>query len=306
MTGSRPKDRVLLGIASMLASVVLFSLVYTLVKWLGARYPLAQLMFFRSALALLPAIALMRRDPRGLALMRPTRPMGHLIRSGFGLAAMATSFAAFRYLPAADVIAINFAAPIFVTALSMPLLGESVGWRRWLAVVVGFLGVIVILQPGAMLAASSGAAAIGGALALSSAVAYAIVVIAIRRLSRDEPGETIVFVYMAFVALATLPALPFVWVTPQSLVDLGLLVALGLIGGVAQIFMTRAVQYAPPAAIMPFEYFSLLATGFLAWLVWEELPSGGAVAGGSIVIACGLFILRREAQLATLRRSSAR
>jgi drug/metabolite transporter (DMT)-like permease len=275
------------------------------VKWLGARYPLAQLMFFRCALALVPVAVLMRRHPRGFALIRPGRLRGHVVRSVFGLAAMAAGFAAFRYLPAADVIAINFAAPIFVTALSVPLLGESVGWRRWAAVVAGFAGVVVMLQPGALLAGTDPGAALGGALALGSALAYAIVVIAIRRLSSDEPGETIVFFYMAFVALATIPVLPFVWVTPASLADIALLTALGLVGGVAQIFMTRAVQIAPPAAIMPFEYFSLLATGFLAWAIWRELPSSGAVIGGAMVIACGLFILRREARLARVRPPSA-
>jgi drug/metabolite transporter (DMT)-like permease len=305
MSLPRHRDRVLAGIAAMLASVVMFAVVYTLVKWLGARYPLAQLMFFRCALALVPVMLLMRRDPRGFALMRPTRPLGHLVRSGAGLIAMAASFAAFRYLPAADVIAINFAAPIFVTALSVPLLGESVGWRRWIAVFVGFAGVVIMLQPGALLAGTDPGAAIGGGLALGAAVTYAIVVIAIRRMSRDEPGETIVFVYMTAVALATLPVLPFVWVTPASLLDLALLVALGLVGGIAQIFMTRAVQIAPPAAIMPFEYFSLLATGSLAWAIWGELPSAGAVTGGAVVIGCGLFILRREARLARLRPPSA-
>ena len=302
------QDRVPLGIVLMLASVLLFALVYILVKELIQRYPLAQIMFFRSALALLPPVVLMVRDPRGLALIRPAHPLGHLLRSGFGLAAMAASFAAFRYLPAADVIAINFAAPIFVTALSVPLLGEAVGWRRWLAVLVGFAGILVMLQPAAMLAGTGpGAdAALGGALALGSALSYAIVVIAIRRLSRDESGETIVFFYMAFVALATLPALPFVWTSPAGFLDLALLVALGLIGGIAQVMMTRALLHAPPAAIMPFEYFSLLATGFLAWLIWSELPSRGAVIGGAIVIACGLFILQREARLARVRPPSAR
>jgi drug/metabolite transporter (DMT)-like permease len=302
------QDRILLGIALMLSSVVLFAVVYVLVKELVARYPLAQVMFFRSALALLPAMALMARAPRGLALIRPSRPLGHLVRSFFGLVAMAASFAAFRYLPAADVIAINFAAPIFVTALSVPLLGEAVGWRRWVAVCVGFAGVVVMLQPAAALSGAGPAsdAAIGGVLALAGALAYAIVVIAIRRLSRDDSGETIVFFYMAFVALATLPALPFVWTTPASLFDLGLLAALGLIGGAAQIMMTRALLHAPPAAIMPFEYFSLLATGLLAWMIWSELPSRGAVIGGAIVVACGLFILQREARLARVRPPSAR
>jgi drug/metabolite transporter (DMT)-like permease len=305
MQTGRAPDRVLRGIVAMLSSVVLFSLVYLMVKWLGQRYALVQLMFFRCALALIPALALMHRHPRGFALMRPNRPLGHLVRGGFGMFAMATSFAAFQYLPAADVVAINFAAPIFVTALSVPLLGEAVGWRRWLAVMVGFVGVIVMLQPGAMLSGAQHAAAIGGALALSSALAYAVVVISIRQLARDEPGETIVFVYMALVTLATLPILPFVWVTPDTLADLALLLALGLVGGVAQIALTRAFQYAPPAIVMPFEYFSLIVTALLAWLIWSETPTRDAAIGGAIVIASGLFIIHREARRARVKPPSA-
>lgn len=292
------QDRILLGIAMMLVCVCLFAVVHVLVKFLAARYAIAQLMFFRSGVALLPVLLLMLRHPRGLGLMRARRPLGHILRSGCGMFAMATMFAAFRYLPAADVIAINFAAPIFVTALSVPLLGERVGWRRWTAVAVGFCGVLIMLQPGALLAAGSADAALGGALALASAFAYAFVVIAIRQLARDEAGETIVFVYMAAVALAMLPVLPFVWITPENARDWALLVALGLVGGVAQIFLTRAFECAPPVAVMPFEYFSLVATAFLAWLIWTELPSSGGMAGAALVIASGLFILFREARTA--------
>ncbi len=297
-------DRVVVGIFAMITSVTLFSIMNILVKHLGTRYPLAQLMFFRSALALVPAMVLILRDPRGVALLRTYRPGAHAARTLLGMFAMATSFTAFRYLPAADVVAINFAAPLFVTALSVPLLGEPVGWRRWTAVTIGFAGVLVMLQPAAMLDGAAIGAEVGGLLALSSAVAYAVVVIVLRQLSRDEPALTIVFVYMSFVMLATLPVLPFVWVTPDAF-DLSLLIALGLIGGGAQVFLTRAFEFAPPAVVMPFEYFSLLATAFLAWLIWAETPTPVSLIGAAIVIASGLFILYREAQLARLRPPSA-
>ncbi len=297
-------DRVLLGIFAMIATVTLFSIVNVLVKHLGATYSIAQLMFFRTALALVPTLILILRDPRGVALMRTYRLGAHAARTMLGMFAMATSFAAFRYLPAADVVAINFAAPLFVTALSVPLLGEPVGWRRWTAVTIGFAGVLVMLQPTAMLDGGAVGAEVGGLLALSSAVAYAVVVIVLRQLSRDEPTLTIVFVYTAFVMLATLPVLPFVWVTPDA-VDLALLVALGLIGGAAQVFLTRAFEFAPPAVVMPFEYFSLLVTAVLAWLIWAETPTPVSLVGAAIVIASGLFILYREAQLARLKPPSA-
>lgn len=298
-------DRILLGIGAMLVSVTLFSILNILVKHLGTHYPLAQLMFFRAAVALLPALILVARHERGFATMRTHRLGAHAARSLLGIFAMATSFAAYRYLPAADVVAINFAAPLFATALSVPLLGEAVGWRRWTAVVVGFVGVLVMLQPAA-LASGTGmpGAEIGGLLALSSALVYAVVVIVIRQLARDEPSATIVFVYMACVTLATAPILPFVWVQPQG-VDLLLLLALGLVGGLAQIFLTRAFEFAPPSVVMPFEYFALVTTAFLAWLIWSEMPTRTGLAGAAIVIASGLFILHREAQLARLKPPSA-
>lgn len=299
---SRP-DRILLGIASMVASVSLFSIVNVIVKALAARYPIAQIMFFRCAIALLPAAILVLRHPRGVGVLRTRRPGAHAVRSVFGMVAMATSFAAFRYLPAADVVAINFAAPLFVTALSVPLLGESVGWRRWTALVIGFAGVLVMLQPEAMFATE--AAKLGGLLALASALAYALAVIAIRQIARDEPSVTVVVVYMLCVAAVSGAITPFVWVPPTR-DDFVLLVALGLIGGGAQIFLTRAFEHAPPAAVMPFEYLSLVVTAFLAWLAWSELPGGTTILGAAIVIASGLFIFHREAALARVRPPSAR
>lgn len=301
-SATRP-DRILLGIASMIGCVTLFSVVHIIVKALAPRYPIAQIMFFRSALALIPAAILILRHPRGLALLRTDRLGAHAARSLLGMFAMATMFAAFRYLPAADVVAINFAAPLFVTALSVPLLKEPVGARRWTAVLVGFVGVLVMLQPGTVRSADG--ALLGGMLALASAMAYAFVVIVIRQLSRDEPSLTIVVVYMACVAATTGAILPFVWVTPTSF-DLALLVAVGLIGGGAQIFMTRAFEFAPPAVVMPFEYLSLVVTALLAWLIWAEMPSDMTMVGAVIVIASGLFILYRETTLARLKPPSAR
>ncbi|MBL8701090.1 MAG: DMT family transporter [Alphaproteobacteria bacterium] len=298
---SRP-DRILRGIGSMIVCVTLFSIVHILVKSLASRYPIVQIMFFRSALALVPALVLIARHPRGFALLRTRRPRAHAARSMLGMFAMATMFAAFRYLPAADVVAINFAAPLFVTALSVPLLREPVGMRRWTAVLVGFVGVLVMLQPGSIRAGDH--ALLGSMLALASAMAYAFVVIVIRQMSRDEPSLTIVVVYMTCVATATGAVLPFVWMTPTA-VDLAVFVAVGLVGGFAQVFLTRAFEAAPPAVVMPFEYLSLVVTALLAWVIWTETPGGLTMVGAAIVIASGLFILYREARLARVKPPSA-
>jgi drug/metabolite transporter (DMT)-like permease len=304
LAGSTPRDLVLRGIAWMLGGTLLFAVVNVLVKALAQGYPIVQIMFFRAALALvlpLTVIAWMRR----WTLLRPRRPLGHVLRSCAGIFAMATTFAAFRYIPAAEVIGISFAAPLFVTALSMPLLGEAVGWRRWTAVLVGFAGVVMMLQPGESLFSGTDGAALGGLLALAAAFGYAIVVITIRQLSRDDHALTIVITYMGLVTALTLPPLPFVWITPVG-TDWLLFVALGLVGGMAQICMTYAMRDAPPAVVMPFDYSNLLFTTLLAWWIFAELPGGHAMIGAALIIACGFYILQREARLARLKPPSAR
>jgi drug/metabolite transporter (DMT)-like permease len=135
----------------------------------------------------------------------------------------------------------------------------------------------------------------GGAL-------FGIESLKIVRRPRVDAGEAIVFFYMAIVAIATLPTLPVLWVAPASALDLAMLVALGVVGGIAQVFLTRGYEVAPPAAVMPFVYASLLATALLAWAFWGALPTAAGIAGGAIVIASGLFLFYREARLALVRR----
>ncbi|MDJ0610659.1 MAG: DMT family transporter [Kiloniellales bacterium] len=281
------------AIALMILGVGLFSIMDALVKWLGESYPTVQLVFFRSLFAFIPLGFLMFRDGVSQALRMNDR-QGHLLRAVVGVLALWAFFYAFAHMPLADVIAITFAAPVFVTALSVPLLGERVGLRRWSAVLVGFLGVLIMIQPGAGVFQTVALVPLGGV------VFYALAMVFVRKLSRTETSASIVFYFTLACTLVSGAALPFSWVTPEPW-DWALLVALGLIGGMAQITFTRAVSLADVSVIMPFEYTAMLWAVVLGFFIWGEVPGNNIWIGVAIVMASGLYILYREASLGLVR-----
>ncbi len=286
------------AIGLMLAGVAIFSMMDVLVKWQGAIYPVVLIMFFRSLFALLPLSVFVFRDGLGNAL-RVKSPVGHVVRSLMGLAAMGAIFVAYTQMRLADVVAITFAAPIFVTALSVPLLGEKVGLRRWSAISVGFIGVLVIVQPGPSLFDSA------AMIALAGTVFYALASIFVRKLSKTDPATAIVFYFTLTSTLVTGALLPFVWVTP-SLPDLAMLIAIGIIGGVAQLTKTQAFRYADVAVIMPFDYTALIWATLYGYLFWDEFPAPMTLLGAAIVIGSGLYILLRESNLGLTRGAARR
>ena len=281
------------AIALMILGVGLFSIMDALVKWLGESYPTVQLVFFRSLFAFIPLGFLVFRDGVSQALRMNDR-QGHLLRATVGVIALWAFFYAFAHMPLADVIAITFAAPVFVTALSVPLLGERVGLRRWCAVLVGFLGVLIMVQPGAGVFQTVALVPLGGV------VFYALAMVFVRKLSRTETSASIVFYFTLACTLVSGAALPFSWVTPEPW-DWALLVALGLIGGMAQITFTRAVSLADVSVIMPFEYTAMLWAVVLGFFIWGEVPGNNIWIGVAIVMASGLYILYREASLGLVR-----
>ena len=285
------------GIAFMVLAVGLFAVMDAMVKWLGAGYPTMEIVFFRSLFAFVPLSFFVFRH--GLIEALSIRDWkGHVLRSIAGLLAMTTIFYGFSQLPLAEVIAITFAAPVFVTALSVPLLGESVGPRRWTAVLVGFLGVLIMVQPG------SGVFDPVAALVLLGTLFYALAMILVRKLARTETNTAIVFYFTLTCTLVSAAFLPFQWVTP-SWPDLGLLMAVGIVGGLAQITVTLAFRYADVAVVMPFEYTAMIWAVALGFVIWGEIPGLNIWVGVTIVMASGLYILFREANLG-LRRGTAR
>jgi drug/metabolite transporter (DMT)-like permease len=286
-----PRQDALRGILLMLGAVAVFSTMDALIKHLAAGYSPLQIIFFRNLFAFLPLLPVLARGD-GLGLLRTRRLGSHFGRAAMGFGAMICFFTAFALMPLADVVAISLSAPIFVTAFSVPLLAERVGPRRWAAVLVGFLGVLVMVRPG-----GEGLVQPAALLPLGGAVLYALALIAMRKLGATERATTTVFYFtLACTALSAL-AQPFVWRTPD-LGDFALLVCVGLLGGSAQLLMTQSLRLAPAALVAPFDYSALVFSIGYGFLFWGEVPDGMLLVGAAIVIASGLYILHRE----TLRR----
>jgi drug/metabolite transporter (DMT)-like permease len=286
-----PRQDTLRGILLMLGAVAVFSTMDALIKHLAEGYSPLQIIFFRNLFAFLPLLPVLARGD-GLALLRTQRLGSHLARAAMGFGAMICFFTAFALMPLADVVAISLSAPIFVTAFSVPLLAERVGPRRWAAVLVGFVGVLVMVRPG-----GEGLVQPAALLPLGGAVLYALALIAMRKLGATERATTTVFYFtLACTAMSAL-AQPFVWRTPD-LADFALLVCVGLLGGSAQLLMTQALRLAPAATVAPFDYSALVFSIGYGFLIWGEVPDWMLLAGAVIVVASGLYILHRE----TLRR----
>ena len=280
------------GIASMLFAVMVFSTMDALIKWLAPSYPLMEIVFFRSIFAFIPLLPSLLRQ--GSAPFRTRRPLGQAGRALIGLGATICFFYAYRFLPLADVFGIAFAAPLFVTALSVPLLGERVGIRRWSAVLVGFAGVLVMVRP------DIGVADAATLITLLGTLCYAVSLVFLRNLGKSETTVSIVFYVTCTTTLASAIALPFVWITPSA-VDLPLLILVGILGGIAQLAITRAFRLAPAAVVAPFDYTALPYAAALGYFVWGDVPEPIFLLGAAIVIGSGLYILHRETRLAGRR-----
>lgn len=278
------------AIGTYVVAMAVLTVMDATIKWLSADYHTLQILAFRSLFGFIPVLAFVMVAQGGLSALATRRPGAHLLR---GLVITATAFLFFfavGRLPLADAYAIIFAAPLFLTALSGPLLGEPVGPRRWAAVLVGFVGVLVVLRPGQ---AGGGLIDIGAAAALAGALGYALFGALTRLHSRTETNAALT-VWSSLVTLALAGAsLPFVW-TPPAPADLALLVLTGLLGGVGSILIVRAFAMAPLAVIAPFEYTTMAWGVVLGFVLFGDLPGPWVWVGTAIVVAAGLYILYRE------------
>ena len=276
------------AIALMLLGTLLLTAMFAMAKLLGDAYHVLQIVFFRSLFALLPMLVPLYRE--GPGRLRTRRPAAHALRSVVGIASLALYFLSYQHMPLADAYAIGFAAPLFITALSVPMLAEKVGLRRWSAVLVGFVGVLIMVRPGS---AVFDAVAL---LPLAAALLYAFVAILIRKLSRTEASVTIVIYYATTTVLVTGLALPLVWVTPDA-ADLALLAGIGVLGGCGQLAITEAFRHGELSVVAPFDYSSMVWAVLLGWWLWGDLPSLWIWAGMPLVVASGIYIARREIAL---------
>jgi drug/metabolite transporter (DMT)-like permease len=283
------------AIAWMLCGTLLFAGMNASAKALGTGYSAIQLIFFRNLFALVPVGVALVLAGDTLASLKTKRLIGHMMRAIAGLVSLGGFFYAYPRLPLATTVAVSFAAPLFVAALSWPMLGERVGPRRVVAILIGFCGVLVIVHPTAAGLDPS------VAVVIVATFLYALIMIFMRHLNRTETPTSIVFYYLvASVAFSGL-AMPFVWVPPDFKGWL-LLVALGFFGGCGQIAMTTAFRHGNAAVVAPFDYASILWSSGLGWLIWNEWPGPRLWLGVAILVSSGLYIAHRETRM---RRAAA-
>jgi drug/metabolite transporter (DMT)-like permease len=283
------------GAIHMMIGLFLFSIMEVLIKWMVGDYPVHQLVFFRASFGLIPCLVMVWQAG-GVSALKTRRPREHFLRGLVGLSAMWLVFRAYETMKLADVSAILFAAPLFLTALAGPALGESVGPRRWSAVLVGFVGVLLIVKPGST---ALQPAAVG---VLAGAFLFAIAMILMRRLGTTESPGAITFFFSIFAMAASIVMIAmFGWVTPTPR-DFIVLAMIGLIGGTAQLFVTQSLRLGEAAVVSPLRYSSIIWVVAFGYVFWGELPDMMVVSGVVIVICSSLYILHRETRLAIIER----
>jgi drug/metabolite transporter (DMT)-like permease len=284
-------DRVLFGVALRLGSVFSFAVMNALIKLAeggGAKLP--EVLFFRQAFAIPLVVAVVAAGP-GLASLRTQRIGAHLLRTAVGLLSMCFVFSTVLMLPLAESITLQFTLPIFATILGALVLRERTGWHRWSAVILGFVGVVIVTGPG-----SGHIPLIGVVTGLMGALLSATVSILLRQIGKTEAPATTVF-YFSLLSVPPLGIAFALYATPHHWSTWGWLIATGMMGGLAQIFMTASLKHAPVSVVTPMDYTGLVWATLLGWLLFNTLPGWATWAGAPLIIASGLYIVWREHRL---------
>ena len=277
-----------LGFFYMFISVCAFSLMDVIVKW-SDNYPVGQVLFFRGLCGIIPILFLIPKE-RFYDFYKTERPILHIKRCLAGLIAIVSIFIALRNLPLATVVSISFASPIFTTIFSIFLLNEKVGLYRWLAVLVGFIGIIVITEPGFSSLNFYFIYPIIFCLGLS------YVAIAIRKLSTTEPVWLISFFFSFSISILGLLSLFQGWVMPNFL-DLFLLSMVGILGGLANLWLSQSYKYSEVSLVTPLKYLALVFAIIFGYFIWSEVPTFKTLMGALLVIVSSFIIFRREMTL---------
>ena len=272
----------------MFMSVCAFSIMDLVVKWSDS-YPLGQVIFFRGFFGVLLYFLIMPRD-RIKNFYYTKRPGLHFLRCFFGLIALLAIFTALRNLPLATVVSISFAAPIFTTILSIFLLSEKVGLFRWLAVIVGFIGIIIITEPGLT------SLNIYFIYPVIFCLGMSYVAITIRQLSTSEPVWLISLYFSATITLASFFTIPYGWIMPD-IKDLMLLISIGIFGGAANLWLSQSYKFSEVSLVTPLKYLALVFAIIFGYLIWNEVPSIKTLIGAFLVITSSIIIFRREIKL---------
>ena len=274
-----------LGFLYMFLSVCAFSLMDLIIKW-TADYPLGQVVFFRGFFGIVFYFFVIPKN-RINNFYQTKRAFLHFLRCFVGLLAMVAIFIALRNLPLATVVSISFAAPIFTTIFSIFFLSERVGIYRWLAVVIGFVGILIITEPGFE------SLNIYYIFPIIFCIGLSYVAIAIRQLSSTEPVWLISLNFSIVITIAGLCTLPYGWKIP-SFFDFFVLSLVGLFGGVANLWLSQSYKFSEVSLVTPLKYLGLVFAIFFGYLIWGEVPSLKSLIGGLLVILSSIIIFRRE------------
>jgi drug/metabolite transporter (DMT)-like permease len=280
------KQNAVRGILFMLGATLLAAMMNSAARHVTETVHPLELVFFRNLFAFLFVAPLLWRV--GMGAFRTTRLPLHVGRAGLNVVNMFIWFTAVSMAPLSEVVALGFTAPIIATILSVVILREVVGIRRWSAILIGFAGALIILQPG------FDTVSVGHGLTLLAASTWAGVLLMIKSLSRTDSSVTMV-VYMSVLMtpMALIPAL-FVWVWP-TWTELGWMAMIGFAGGASQYLLAQAFHEADIGVIMPFDFMKLVWVSIIAFLIFSEIPTFTTWVGGAVIFASGFYIARREA-----------
>ena len=269
----------------MFISVCAFSIMDVIVKWSDA-YPIGQVLFFRGFCGIIPLLFIIPKE-RYLDFYKTERAMLHLMRCLAGLVALISIFIALRNLPLATVVSITFAAPIFTTIFSIFLLNEKVGFYRWMAVLVGFIGIIVISEPG------FSSLNFYYVYPIIFCVGLSYVAITIRKLSATEPVWLISLFFSFSIMILSFFTFYQNWIMP-SFKDLFLLAMIGILGGLANLWLSQSYKFSEVSLVTPLKYLALVFAIIFGYFIWNEIPSNKTIMGSLMVVLSSLIIFRRE------------
>ena len=269
----------------MFISICAFSVMDLIVKW-SENYPVGEVLFFRGLFGMITIFFLIPRE-KYFNFYKTNRPMLHFKRCIAGLIAIVAIFIALRNLPLATVVSISFAAPIFTTIMSIFFLSEKVGLYRWLAVIVGFIGILIISQPGFT------SFNIYYIYPIIFCLGLSYVAIAIKKLSSTEPVWLIGFYFSFSIMIISFFTFHQGWIIP-NLLDLFLLSMVGILGGLANLWLTQSYKYSDVSLVTPIKYLALVFAILFGYIFWEEIPTIKTLMGAFLVIMSSVIIFRRE------------
>ncbi len=287
------QEHVVLGMAAAAGAYFMFTVMYVFAKLLSVNHSVIEIAFYRNLIACMPFLILIFGFGRRDILVIHSKPTVVGLRAVFGSISLMTTFAAFSLMPMADTTVLLFTASLFIPILGVFFLGERVGPYRWAAVIIGFTGVIIMVQP------TGDVYTLGIAVAMLAACMHAALQVVLRYLGRFERPLTVTFYFVVIGTLVTALPLPFVAVRP-TMAEIPLFFGVGLSGAAAQWLLSTAFRHAPAAIVTVFNYSGIVWATLFGWMIWNEWPLPAVLAGAVVVIASNLLMIWRESRLGRL------